>query len=69
MNISESIINAQHIRRLKNFQAAKLANISGTYYSLLKSGEREPSLEVLVSLAKKSFTMKVSEFIALGESK
>ena len=69
MNISESIINAQHLRKLKNFQVAKLANISGTYYSTLRGGDQVPSIHLLATLALTAFDMPVSEFIALGESK
>ena len=68
MNISESIVNAQHLKKMKNHEVARLANISGTYYSTLRSG-KTPSIELMETLALTAFNMKVSEFIALGESK
>ena len=68
MNISESIRNAQFLKRLKNYEVAHKASISGTYYSLIKSGEKTPSTDLLAVLALTAFNMPVSEFIALGES-
>ncbi len=68
MDIKESILNAQFLRKLKNYEVSEQSGISGTYYSTLRSGAKVPSLDLVKTLAD-VFNMKVSEFIALGESK
>jgi DNA-binding XRE family transcriptional regulator len=66
--IRDSIRIAQFNARLKNYEVADAVGITSQHLSHLKGGTKKPSWKVIVALAK-LFNMKVSEFIALGESK
>lgn len=67
MNISRSIKMALVDSNLKDVDHAAMSGISRSYFSKMKNGHKLPCFKHLAPISK-SFNMKVSEFIALGES-